>query len=512
VTLIGTVSRPAGAATPVRIMAVGDSITEGGNGDATYRYFLWHRLGDGGYATDFVGSFTGVKSGLPKYPDFDQQHSARSGWRAQRVGWNIRSWTAENQPDVVLLHIGTNDLRAGESDASTETEIRSIIQKARFAKPNVTVLLAQLIPSLGYEAKTATLNQRIATIASSMSTTKSRVVLVDQYSGFSAVNDLDDGLHPNESGDQKMAARWYSALQSVLGSTSSAPTITQQPANRTVVAGATATFTVAATGTPAPTFQWYRNNVAISGATASSYTTPPTTTADSGAAFKVVVANAAGSVTSNNAVLTVTVAPPDGPDALLILNAAPGAAAKAADALLADRLRANGFDVTAVDDDTATISTDGYELLFVSATAAPAKIGNRFAGTAVPVVTTQRTLLDDFGMTAANGFGTTTAATNISIVAPAHPLAAGLSGIVTVTTAGEALSFGRAAPGAALVASTTADATKATVFGYEGGAQMATRTAPARRVSLFLGSTTSSRLTPTGWALVDAAIDWAAPK
>jgi hypothetical protein len=85
-----------------------------------------------------------------------------------------------------------------------------------------------------------------------------------------------------------------------------APAITTQPANRTVTAGQTATFTVVATGSPAPTYQWQRNGSNVSGATSASYTTPATTTADSGATFRVVVSNAAGSVTSSAATLTVT--------------------------------------------------------------------------------------------------------------------------------------------------------------------------------------------------------------
>ena len=49
-----------------------------------------------------------------------------------------------------------------------------------------------------------------------------------------------------------------------------------------------------------------KNGVNISGATNASYTTPPTTAADNGSLFAVVVGNVAGSVTSNNAILTVT--------------------------------------------------------------------------------------------------------------------------------------------------------------------------------------------------------------
>jgi hypothetical protein len=81
--------------------------------------------------------------------------------------------------------------------------------------------------------------------------------------------------------------------------------ITAQPASRSVFVGQTATFTVAATGSPQLTYQWRRNGAAIAGATAASYTTPVLTAADSGASFTVVVANPVNTVTSAAAVLTV---------------------------------------------------------------------------------------------------------------------------------------------------------------------------------------------------------------
>src|SRR6267378_19276 len=89
---------------------------------------------------------------------------------------------------------------------------------------------------------------------------------------------------------------------------SAAPTITTQPGNQTVTAGQTATFTVVATGTAPLTYQWQKNGVNVSGATAASYTTAATTTADSGTTFRVVVNNTAGTVTSAAATLTVTAA------------------------------------------------------------------------------------------------------------------------------------------------------------------------------------------------------------
>src|SRR5947208_581486 len=88
-----------------------------------------------------------------------------------------------------------------------------------------------------------------------------------------------------------------------------APTITTQPASQTVTAGQRAAFTVTATGTAPLSYQWQKNGTTIGAATAASYTTPATTASDNGHQFTVVVSNAAGSVTSKAAALTVNAAP-----------------------------------------------------------------------------------------------------------------------------------------------------------------------------------------------------------
>lgn len=89
-------------------------------------------------------------------------------------------------------------------------------------------------------------------------------------------------------------------------SEAAAPTLMSQPANQSVTAGQSATFTVTATGTSPLSYQWQKNGSPIPNATSSSYVTPATVTADNGAQFKVAVSNAVGSTTSNAATLTVT--------------------------------------------------------------------------------------------------------------------------------------------------------------------------------------------------------------
>jgi len=84
-----------------------------------------------------------------------------------------------------------------------------------------------------------------------------------------------------------------------------APTISTQPTDQSVQAGATATFTVTAAGTAPLSYQWKKGGTAITGATSASYTTPATVVGDSGSSFTVTVTNSAGSITSSAAVLTV---------------------------------------------------------------------------------------------------------------------------------------------------------------------------------------------------------------
>jgi hypothetical protein len=86
----------------------------------------------------------------------------------------------------------------------------------------------------------------------------------------------------------------------------SAPAITVQPADQSVAAGQSATFTVTATGAAPLSYQWRKNSSPIAGATQSSYTTPIASPADNGLTFAVTVSNSSGSTVSRSALLSVT--------------------------------------------------------------------------------------------------------------------------------------------------------------------------------------------------------------
>jgi glucose/arabinose dehydrogenase len=85
-----------------------------------------------------------------------------------------------------------------------------------------------------------------------------------------------------------------------------APRIVTQPASRTVTPGASVTFSVQASGTAPLRYQWQRNRANIAGATAREYRIAAAAQSDNGARFRVIVSNDFGSVTSSEALLTVS--------------------------------------------------------------------------------------------------------------------------------------------------------------------------------------------------------------
>ena len=113
-------------------------------------------------------------------------------------------------------------------------------------------------------------------------------------------------LKVTSDGSLYYLARGDGAVYKVEYTASNAARITTQPADRTVTAGQTATFSVTASGAPPLSYQWRKNGVNIPGATSASYTTPATTLADNGALYSAVVSNSFGSDASEDATLTVT--------------------------------------------------------------------------------------------------------------------------------------------------------------------------------------------------------------
>ncbi|TDV57494.1 RICIN domain-containing protein [Actinophytocola oryzae] len=195
----------------VRVMPLGDSITDGFNVPGGYRINLWQRMATGGYTVDFVGSGFNGPSSLG-----DHDHEGHSGWRIDQLDANIVAWLGSSAPRTVLLHIGTNDMNQNYDIANAPARLSALIDKIRANVPNVELFVAQITPETDptLEARVRAYN---ATIPGIVAQKGPQTHLVDMHSAITTA-DLADGVHPTAGGYDKMAARWFSALQSVPGS------------------------------------------------------------------------------------------------------------------------------------------------------------------------------------------------------------------------------------------------------------------------------------------------------
>ena len=207
----------------------------------------------------------------------------------------------------------------------------------------------------------------------------------------------------------------------------------------------------------------------------------------------------------------VLVAVQAGESALLVVGSP---TLSAGDTVLRNRLQTLGYTVTAVDDDVASSgSAAGMALIVVSESVETGTgIGTVFTNVAVPLITGESGIYAPLKMTGATlntDYGTVAAQTQVTIVDATHPLAAGLSGTVTVVTSADLLDFGVPSAAANKVATLVGQPGKFSIFGYETGAAMVGMNAPARRVAWFAEDVVATKLTASGLALFDAAVAWA---
>jgi hypothetical protein len=166
-----------------------------------------------------------------------------------------------------------------------------------------------------------------------------------------------------------------------------------------------------------------------------------------------------------------------------------------------------------VDDDRLMgVDTTAAALILISESASTSAVGMRFRSVPRPVIVCEPLLYDDLGLVSMNpssNRGTTNNVTALRIELPGNPLAGGLTGTVTISTAPGGVNWGMPGDAALKVASVAGQPTQFAVFGYEAGAQMAGLAAPARRVALFVSNELPATLSPAGWTLFDAAVLWA---
>jgi lysophospholipase L1-like esterase len=164
------------------------------------------------HSVDFVGSQ------LDGSTDFDRNHEGRSGWSADggsrdSIASNVYNFLGTHPADVILLHIGTNDIEEGHQDPA---DIARILDEIRRRSTDITVVVALIINQYPSSSETTAYNAEVSHMALQRIAEGHPIILVDMENALLYPDDLGDGVHPNDSGYAKMAEVWFEALSEFL--------------------------------------------------------------------------------------------------------------------------------------------------------------------------------------------------------------------------------------------------------------------------------------------------------
>ena len=165
-------------------------------------------LTNAGNEVDFVG---GTQSGTFD----DNQHEGHRG----KIIDEIRTMSDVGiyaNPNVVLLHAGTNDINRDIDSSTAPARLSNLIAYIYQHAPNALILVAQIVPSKpdGTFNRDKIYNAAIPGVVNDWVKRGKHVVTVDMFSDFDRNTDLADDLHPNALGYTKMAQKWYNAIVS----------------------------------------------------------------------------------------------------------------------------------------------------------------------------------------------------------------------------------------------------------------------------------------------------------
>jgi len=227
---------PALAAGP-RIMVVGDSISQGMEGDYTWRYRLANHFTSTGTAVDFVGPWTGtnaLQAEMNSGPyhsgayrpgiSFDNDNLAQWGWQMHQAKDVIASRVATYAPDYLLVELGFNDLGWGVNGPDgVLNDFEWFVYWARTAKPDIRIAVANVVhrtpidvvPNL--PSMITEYNTKLAARVGAISNFTSPVVMVDIDSPYDEYRDAYDGLHPGIRGEHVIAKAFADTVSSQLG-------------------------------------------------------------------------------------------------------------------------------------------------------------------------------------------------------------------------------------------------------------------------------------------------------
>ena len=225
-------SQASTTSTPVKILPLGNSITyDDYSGDVrpaglrvSYRLELFNKLQTAGYRFDFLGSETAGQDVFP-----DPENGGFPGITKEQMvtllqtGFNPRtsiqevngSYLSFYQPDVILLHIGTNNLT---TDITAINQILDLVDAYRTqSSKTVKLLIAKIINRRTYDAATTQYNTNLQNAVQLRNHPDNVLVDMENGAGINYSTDFIDNLHPNSSGYAKMASLWFSTLSTVLG-------------------------------------------------------------------------------------------------------------------------------------------------------------------------------------------------------------------------------------------------------------------------------------------------------
>jgi len=195
---------------PLRVMPLGDSITFGAQSltQRGYRGPLYDQLAAHGGQVEFVGS---LRSGPAP-----SAHEGHSGWVISQIAGIANDAIATYRPNVVLLHIGTNDMNnAVDPPGSTAAQARlgNLIDQILAADPQLTLVVSTIVLSniSTTQERIKDYNEAIPGLVAARRAAGKKIALVDM--GALTSTDLDhDDLHPNDSGYAKMATAFHGGI------------------------------------------------------------------------------------------------------------------------------------------------------------------------------------------------------------------------------------------------------------------------------------------------------------
>lgn len=176
--------------------------------------------------TNFVGSLNGPASCTDNgvAVDFDKDHEGHSGALVTDYAknGNLTGWLASAKPDMVIMHVGTNDAVQHKTVDDILKAYDTLLGQMRASNPKITLVLSKLIPmdpnKNGPEASDLikSYNTAMEGWTSKNSKPSSSIILVDNFTGFDVAKMTKEGMHPNEAGDKFMAAHFFDKMKDAL--------------------------------------------------------------------------------------------------------------------------------------------------------------------------------------------------------------------------------------------------------------------------------------------------------